>query len=368
MKILLCSKSLRREYGGPAVSVPRLAQSLSALGHEVAVWAQDGSTGNSDILNSEDHVEKLEGSISKFIAGGLRADVVHDNGIWLPHNHSIARCCRKYDVCRVVSIRGMLEPWAVNHNPLRKKISWLTYQRHDLVTANGIHVTSQLEEDNVAKFRLGKLSFNIPNGVDIPVRSKESSVELVKDAVECGNKKVALFLSRVHPKKGLNLLLESWLKIQPENWILRIVGPDEDGYTDKLAAYIKDMNLQQSVELVGPKYQQDKIKEFERANLFILPTYSENFGIAVAEALAFGIPVITTTGTPWKMLAEIGCGWYVEPDVESISIALEKATCKSEGDLRKMGSRGRELMLTDYSWSSIAKRFEQAYSSLLKTE
>jgi glycosyltransferase involved in cell wall biosynthesis len=104
------------------------------------------------------------------------------------------------------------------------------------------------------------------------------------------------------------------------------------------------------------------------AEVFVLPSYSENFGIVVAEAMAWGRPVIASTGTPWKEVAEVGAGWWVEPEEEPLAKALAEAMGKSPEELEEVGSRGRALVAERYRWSVPAQRLLAAYEDLLTTK
>ena len=177
-----------------------------------------------------------------------------------------------------------------------------------------------------------------------------------------------LFLSRIHPKKGIELLLEALALLRPTQWICQIVGMGEAAYVAALKARIKVLNLDSVVEFVGPLYGAQKERAFQEASAFILPTYSENFGIAVAEAMSWGLPVITTTETPWSVLENPAMGWCVKPELNPISYALYQLFAKSPQELVVMGKVCREYVSHRFSWESIGMKMSEQYDQVLASD
>ncbi|NNE37983.1 MAG: glycosyltransferase [Gammaproteobacteria bacterium] len=198
----------------------------------------------------------------------------------------------------------------------------------------------------------------MPSGVYLPPESK-----LVNN--KNNGIKTALFLSRIHPKKGLLLLVEAWNRVKPADWQLLIAGIDELGHQKEVEALVAEKGLDDVITFTGPVFGDDKERLYASCDLFILPTYSENFGIVVTEALSWGIPVITTQGTPWSELEENKCGWWVQPDVKAITNALTEATSMSPSELGIMGSKGRTLVKDKYTWPAIAEQMKSVYKWLL---
>jgi glycosyltransferase involved in cell wall biosynthesis len=144
-----------------------------------------------------------------------------------------------------------------------------------------------------------------------------------------------------------------------------IAGNDDANHQPELEALARKLGIEDSVVFAGPLFGADKDTAYRRADLFVLPTYSENFGIVVAEALAYGVPVITTTGTPWECLQESNSGWWVEPTVEGIRMGLEDAFQCSVEQLEQMGASGKCLVADDFAWEAIAKNMREAYEWIL---
>lgn len=360
-KLLLTSASFAPEYGGPAVSVPRLGISLSRHGVDVGLWAPDGSAKQAAIDSSLDGLLCYAGKLSDVIEE-YGPSLIHDNGIWLLYNHSIAKTCIRMGIPRVVSPRGMLEPWSLRYKKFKKKIAWIFYQRRDLKDAACLHATSEEEAKNVVSLKLGVSVKVIPNGMDLPCWDVDNSLEQSRNV---DGVKTALFLSRVHPKKGLPMLIDAWAEVRPTGWRLVIAGPEELGHSEEILIRIRGCGLQNVISVVGPKYGTEKNALLRKADLFILPTHSENFGMAIAEALAHGLPVLTTKAAPWAGLREHGCGWWVDPTTDAIARGLKEALETPVSVLSEMGRRGRLLIEREYGWDRIASEMSQLYVNVI---
>jgi len=356
MKVFLAGASFDPSYGGPAYSVPRLGEALAERGIEIGLWSPGNTALTAPTVSPRPALTPLGGTLAEALARFGAPDVIHDNGIWMPHNQQIARAARKRRIPRVVSLRGMLEPWALRHRRWKKKLAWALYQGRDLRTAALLHATAEIEADNARALGLQGPFVTIANGVDLPASVTRQT----------GGKprRTALFLSRVHPKKGLPMLLAAWAKLRPAAWELVIAGPDEDGHSAELAAQIEALSLGGEVRLAGPIYGDAKHALFAAADLFVLPTYSENFGIAIAEALAYEIPVLTTRGAPWELLETHRCGWWVDPTEAAILAGLRTATETPDAVRREMGQRGSAMVAEQFDWGGIAMQFQRAYQAL----
>lgn len=278
--------------------------------------------------------------------------LVHVHGLWLPLHHAAARDARRAGVPLVVSARGMLEPWALAHRRWKKRIAWAVYQRRDLRHAAVLHATSEAEAISIRRLGLKRPVAIVPNGVDIPA---------VLPMRERGDRRRALLLSRLHPVKGIPLLIDAWARVRPVGWDLLIAGPDEDGYRATLEALVRAAGLSASITFAGPIADADKWALYRAADLFVLPTHSENFGLVVAEALGAGLPVLTTTGAPWKELETHRCGWWTDVSADAIAEALRAATETSRDDLDAMGARGHALVLDRYGWDDVARQMKAVY-------
>lgn len=251
----------------------------------------------------------------------------------------------------------MLEPWALEYRRWKKLPVWWLWQRSAIEDAAVLHCTSEAEAQSLRRLGLGNPVAVVPNGVDVPALQHGNCRSDGYRSVGC--------IARLHPIKGLPLLLEAWASLRPAGWRLRIAGPDKCGHEEELRAQAQTLGIADSVEFRGPVYGQDKWEFLRSAGLFVLPSYSENFGVAVAEALACGVPVITTKGTPWGGLEQAGCGWWVEVGAEPLAAALEEAMRLTDAQRCAMGERGRRLVQEKFSWPEIARQMKEVYEWVL---
>ena len=334
MRVVHVLNSAHASHGGPSRTVPALVAALVACGVDASL-----------------HVTDRDGRLPDPLA----ADIVHDHGVWLPSNHAAAQAARKAGIPFVVTPRGMLEPWALAHRQWKKRAAWALYQRRDLLGAALVHATSEAEAAAVRA-----------TGVRTPVAVLRNGVVVPADVARTrGPLRRALFLSRIHPKKGLPMLIEAWTAVQPEGWELVIAGHDEAGHRAKVEALVQRVGLAGVVRFLDPVADADKWALYRTADLFVLPTYSENFGLVVAEALAAGVPVLTTTGAPWRVLQDERLGWWVGPTVDALATALSEATSHPARTLEEMGMRGRALVARDYGWAGVATQMKCVYDWLL---
>lgn len=355
--MLLSSASFASDYGGPAYSVRKLAEHLAASGVSTALWAPDGSaatgSGRDKVAEAGKPLE-LGGPLALGLSTFGVPDVFHDSGLWWAHNRQIANLARQTGRPLVVSIRGMLEPAALRHKSWRKYLAWQLYQKRQLDRAAALHVTSELEASNVRKLALRPQTVCIPNGLAI------SELCPVRDL----SQRRVVFLGRLHPIKGLPMLLEAWARIRPSNWLLEIAGPDEAGHRRILESQVSDLSIGQSILFAGAVSGSGKQSLFARASLFVLPSHSESFGIAAGEALAEGVPVIATKGTPWEALQTEGCGWHVATSVDGIEAGLRAAFAMDPEELAAMGRRGHAYVTRTFSWQNIAGDMAALYQRL----
>jgi glycosyltransferase involved in cell wall biosynthesis len=374
MHIVLAVGSLAPETGGPARSVPNLALALADHDVDVSLISIDlGSNYSSpwipDHPNVKTYLVQPSWTIGmrtiyvpeyktslEMICREKENTILHDNGIWLPHNRSSARVARDLNIPLIISPRGMLEPWALDFHRWRKVAAWHLFQRNSLKSAAIIHSASRTEANNIQTIGLRVPIAVVPNGTILPGMDRN---------LERGNKKRILFLSRIHPNKGLINLVEVMKRVNLKEWELVIAGYDEGNHLKEVQAAVKRANLTNSVIFHGPVRDDEKWSLYASSDLFILPSYSENFGIVVAEALASNLPVVTTTGTPWEDLKRYNCGWWVEPNIKELGDALKEAVELPDQIRLEMGQRGRLLVEEKYTWKAIAAEMLSIYHYLL---
>jgi glycosyltransferase involved in cell wall biosynthesis len=282
-----------------------------------------------------------------------KPDLVHINGIWSPQNWCFQKTAQALGIKVVLTPHGMLEPWILARNPLKKKMALFLYQYKAVAIANYLHATAKMEQDNIQALGFKNPISIIPNGVDL------SEVKKVK--TNYGSKKI-VFLSRIHPKKGIELLLQAWRDMDTADWTLEIAGNGEAAYIETLTKSAQDLK---NVQFVGPQFGEAKWDFLRSADVMVLPTYSENFGIVVAEALAVGVPVITTEGAPWEDLNTENCGWWIEIGVEPLKNTLAKALKMESSELQIMGGNGECLVKEKYDIKAVAKNMNELYKKII---
>jgi glycosyltransferase involved in cell wall biosynthesis len=285
------------------------------------------------------------------------ADILHSHGLWLMPTVYPALAARWAAKPLVLSPRGTLSAVALARSRQVKRVFWTLLQGPAVRSAACLHATSEQEYKDIRDAGLRQPVAVVSNGIDIPA---------VTSAPKGGQFRTLLYLGRIHPIKGIDNLLRAWQRVAAEfpNWQLRLVGPDDAGHLAQIELLKNELALPRVV-FAGPRYGAQKHAEYAESDLFILPSYTENFGVSVAEALAQGVPVVTTTGTPWEGVLAHGCGWWVSPTVTGLEGALCKALTLDRPSLADMGRIGRAWMERDYSWSRVARDFEQTYRWIL---
>lgn len=289
--------------------------------------------------------------------------LIHDHGIWGHTNMSSWRAARSRSLPYVLSPRGMLEPWALEFKARKKKLAWILYQKRIIASSAAVVATSEQECENVKRLFPKLPVAIIPNGVNLPNVDDAPPKRQRRD-----DRGTLLFLSRIHPVKNLTGLLQAWASLPTKvsnGWRLVIAGPDEGGHAQEVVSRVHQLGLQDAVELIGAVAENEKASVFQSADIFVLPSFSENFGVAVAEALAYGLPVIATTGTPWGELPRRACGWWVDPDPESLAGALAQAMRSTCEQRRAMGAIGRAFAQEKFSWDGIGSSTITLYEWVL---
>lgn len=289
-----------------------------------------------------------------------KPELLHDHGIWMPSNHCVAVAARRFGIPLVLHPHGMLEPWALQHRGWKKRLALRLYQRGDLEIAALLFATAEQEAENIRQLGFRQPIAIIPNGVKFTDPPLDGMLR--KD--EPQGPRTVLFLSRIHPKKGLLNLLEAWSRVQPVGWRLRLAGPDDGGHLAEVMQRVQALGLEVDVEYMGEVAGDAKAALFENADLFVLPSFSENFGVVVAEALTYGVPVITTQGTPWKGLRLHECGWWIDSTADALTETLRQALSMSPAALRAMGNKGRIYVL-EFDWSGIVQQTADVYRWVL---
>jgi glycosyltransferase involved in cell wall biosynthesis len=370
LRSIHCIPGLSEASSGPSYSVARLCEALIDVGHEVTLAALRLGVGREHpafvktfalgwgptrLGNSPDLKRWLIEQVRL-----QRVDVLHSHGMWQLNSMYPGWASKHGRVKLVISPRGALSRYAMSHGSRLKKIVWPLLQHPALSAADCFHATALSEYQDIRRLGFKQPVAVIPNGIDTP--ADVSRVE--KEG------RTLLFVGRIHPIKGLPSLLHAWKEVSHEfpQWDLSIVGSDagyygSTGYLNELRELAADLKLDR-VQFMGEVLGDEKWRVYRSAELFVLPTNSENFGLAVAEALSIGLPAIVTKGAPWSPLAEKSAGWWIEIGREPLVRCLRHALSQSREELLAMGAAGREWMKAEYSWEHVGAMMADTYTWL----
>lgn len=426
-RIIFVATTIEADLGGIARSVPSLA---GALAHVVGLpenpeeAGQDNKAGNRtnevillapkaepNTLGSIKHWVKDSGlnvclcdgfrgvsrELEKLTRDPVNVSFIYHAGVWSWLNHVVAKLGRRKGIPVIVSTRSMLDPWALNHRKWKKRLAWHAYAKRDLLGAAAIHATAELEARYIRE-ALGKKCppvIVVPNGVDLPEEeflsrshgvhgeslSKKLKLRDLRGSVRDTPRRI-LFLSRIHEKKGVLDLVRAFGQLNPEGWELVVAGNDDSGHQALCEKVARKQPNVERISFPGAISDADKWDLYRSADLFVLPSYSENFGIVVGEALGMGIPVITTTATPWRQYAlaegpalqgtagqevsEKNFGLrVVEPGVEPLKWKLKVLMAHSDEERAAAGARGAAWIRRRFSWEAIGRKFLEEVESVL---
>ena len=350
MRILQVIAGLHR-MGGTTTFAGELSNALAAQGESVS-QAMFRVRGADDFV-LDDRVTR--NSIVEIQGRPQDFDVVHVHGLWDREVFWASGWALKNRISLVWSPHGMLAPWALRNRWWKKFVPWHLYVRRRLARAAVIHVTARQEAEWVRG-----LGFTNPTPV-IPLGTDVTKVKIRQPWQSEHDLHTLLFVGRLHPVKGLENLLTAWKKvsIRMQGWRLRLVGCGTADYEERLKQIIQNNQID-SVELAGAKYEVELEQEYAAADCLILPSFTENFGGVVVDALAHGIPVITSMSTPWQEVDGL-CGWWRGNTVNELESVLEEMMVLPDAVRHEMGLKGRALVEKKYTWTAVAEQMREVY-------
>lgn len=362
MRILHYIPSIDRSSGGVGGYMQLLSKELGKLVELHVVTHQSGNM--LELANCTVHYISGWGHFRKMKQEWLRLldevhpDIVHCNCCWMPGSALTQKWAQKLGYKVILTPHGMLEPWILKRHYYTKKLPalWL-YQKRAVKEADMLHATAESEKQNLLKLGWNDKIMVVPNGIDV------DSIQMKTSWRKTGS---ILFLSRIHPKKGVDILIKALAKLDYD-FHCTIAGEGDEFYLSQLKKLAGECGIANKVSFVGGVYGNKKWELFRKADIFVLPTYSENFGIVVGESLACGTPVITTKGTPWQELESKHCGWWTNIGVEPTLKALNSYFNCSEEELKEMGINGRKLIEKEYSTRVEAQGMLDMYNRLCHT-
>ncbi len=366
---------LSPQYGGIASSVPRLARSTEAASlhacpiagfcemEELEQVPQDQRAGLS--IFSPNRMRWItDGSLRKRLKNTIRAATgVHIHGVWETHCMITAGMARECKRPYVISVHGMLEQWALRQKRLKKALYAALVEIRRMERAACLRALSSDEVDDYRRLGLTNPIAIIPNGID-PQAS--ATPDLFREAYPLlAGKRIVLFLGRLHQKKGLQLLLQAWARISKGDDVhLVIAGPDSENIQVSLQAMADKLNIRSSVTFAGMLAGEQKWSAFAAASLFVLPSHSEGFSVAILEAMAAGVPVIITAQCHIPEVAIHDCGWVIQPAVAPLEEALSDFLTLSQQEAEQIGKRGRTLVNMRFRSSVVGAQMAQVYDWL----
>lgn len=372
---------MRLEGGGPVRGVLDLTAAMRRRGHAVRLVTTDDTDVPDEWKRGSDQWPTVQRIARPAIGGALfspmqrsmlsrafaGSDVVHLHGVWTPSNTQVARICRGLGVPYVWSIRGTLDDWCMGERGWKKRLFLAMGARSALEHAACCHLTAEDELRQSKKWFPRGRGEVIPNLLDLSAYADLPGPELAREAFAqlSGGRPVALFLSRLHYKKGIPLLIEAMEQLRGRgvDATLLLAGSGAAGYEDELRRLIAAKGLGDRVHLIGFVSGPLKLSLYQAADLFVLPTSQENFGFVLFESLACGTPLVTTKGVDtWPELESSGGAVIVDAEAGQLAAAMGELL-GDRARLARMGGAGRAWVRDFLDPETIAARFEGLYRS-----
>lgn len=388
MKILHVIANLSPRFGGPPKACLEMACAQAKLDHEVCICTtnQDGPgilpvPINQEVVENGVRIQYFQVQSPRSFCFSLplmqylrkiiqNYDVVHLHSVYLFPIAVAGYLCIKYKVPYVFAPHGALDPYLYNRHRYRKAIAEKVYHDYIVKNASIIHFITKDEQILAEKYCFGVRGCVVPIGLNVDSYIyKISQNSILSRFPELNGKKIILFLGRINFKKGLDILVDAFAAVAGElkDVHLLLAGPDDDGYGKKVASWLKNKNIMEKATFAGMLLGNEKLEAFHRSSVFVLPSYSENFGISVLEAMACGLPVIVSDKVNlWPDIVEAGAGLVAPCDAVAFSRKLMDVLCDEEL-ARRLGGNGISFVRGKFSWGDIAARLLSVYSSLLQT-
>jgi glycosyltransferase involved in cell wall biosynthesis len=293
-------------------------------------------------------------------------DLVHIHAVFNHACIAAAQACQKQGVPYFVRPLGTLDPWSMKQKSLRKKLFWHSGIKGLLTKATAIHYTAKAEQEAVESSLNLSHGFVVPLGVELkPINEFQEQRKLSEYFPELDGHPYVLVLSRLHPKKALDVLIDAFLSVvhlqEFSEWRLVIAGDGEPSYVDSLKQMVPKQEGEQSVIFTGWLANEEKSVALENASLLALPSRQENFGLCVAEAMAYGVAVIVSPQV--NLAAEIEesqSGWVAPLDSEKLAEVLAEAMQDNE-ERAARGRAGAELARSRFTWPAVAAELSRLY-------
>ncbi len=292
-------------------------------------------------------------------------DVVHVHAIFSYTSTIAMLIARIKNIPYINRPLGQLCEWSLQQSPLRKQAYLNIIERSNLLNSKFLHFTAQQEKEEFNQLGLDIANFILPHGVHIPTLIPNAQNK-VREILQIPDRRpIILFMSRIHPKKGLEYLIPALSKLQEYNFALIVAGNGEPDYVNQIKDLLKTHGIHDRTYLVGFVKGETKNLYLQGADLFALTSHSENFGIAAIEALAAGTPVLITNGVAIApMITEQAIGHVTKLDIEAIAEALQKFF-QNFGQVPQNRKRTQQIISENYSWQSISAQLAKIYQAII---
>jgi glycosyltransferase involved in cell wall biosynthesis len=382
MRILHIIQSPYLERGGPTKVASDLTEALVKKGMKISLFAPIENGRGQNLIHPKgvdlklfrvSFFTKLWSPFSPALAYACQKeienfDIIHVHEIW---NHSLLGAYRAATRGRkpyVVTIHGTLEPWCLSQKAFKKKIYSALVLKRVLRKASALHAITEGEVKGISAFVDNRKLCVIPNGVNLEdFRDLPAREEIEKAYPELSGKKVILFLGRIHPKKGLNILAKAFGAILKKRRDIQLViaGPDDCGYKSNIERILNEESALDNTTFTGMLTGADKLAALSGADVFVIPSYSEGFSMSILEAMACGLPVIITRQCNFQEVAKAGAGEVIEPNVAQLEKVLIKLLNNPKVCI-EMGKRGKRLVEDKFTWDKIASQMMEVYERILR--
>ena len=378
MKVLHVVPDIAPESGGQSAAAVEFCKGLAGEGVEVSLLTTDYGMDREVRLPGIDlHVVpcafshwRWSPAFDKTLKALLaQVQVVHLHGLWLYPIWAAGRACRTFGIPYLLRPCGMLDHWSLSQHRWRKQVYALLLERQTIRTAAALHFTTEAEQVESWTFGLTVTPCVVPLGLakdtyeDLPPRGR-----FRRRFPELAQRQILLFLGRLHYKKRPDLLLQvfSELALEYPNLALVLAGPGDSRYVSDLQAHARNLNLSGRVVFTG-LLQRHAVREvLVDADVFVLPSFDENFGMAVAEAMAAGCPVVVSPQVALAaIIKEYGAGLVVDSTVEDLKRALRQLLYDEERR-RAMGQNGRQLILDRFTWHRVVQQIVGVYEDIIR--
>lgn len=384
MKVLHVYPSLDATLGGPSSVAPELAKALVANGVEVHIVTTDyfaegeRTPREVEIDGYKTFYLRRTGTGSFVYSGELKAwlqthirdyDLIHIHTVFAYPTYAASRIAQRASTPYIITPHGMLEPWCLAYKSWKKQPYMKLVERRTLQRAAAIHALAKAEQRNIRQLGIETEIFVVANGMNPDEFEDLPSRKVFETAFpETKNKRLLLFLSRLDPKKGVDILLHAYAELLAEPDIgdlhLVIAGPDLVNYKIQLEEIVKQRGITSAVTFTGMLTGEMKLAALASADVFALPSHSEGFSMAILEAMAAGCPVVITEACNFPEVAEFNAGFVIQPDETQLIGKLKRLL--SDENLRcAMAGRARALVGEFYGWNKIARQLIERYREVL---